>query len=74
MKYRFEIIYQNLYMKESSNFLRSFDLGDIEFGTKEIMTFSSKKDLKIEDLKKLINEAYESYECTILHIEGGKVE
>lgn len=74
MKYRFEITYQNKYVKQASDFLRKCDLGIDAFGIKEIISFTSQKDIKISEIKEKIDQAYESCDCKILHIEGGKIE
>lgn len=74
MKYRFEVIYQNKWVKQASEFLDKCDLGIGDVGVEEVMTFTSKKDLEISELKEIIKKAYQSCECQLLHIEGGKVE
>lgn len=74
MKYRFEIIYANKWMKQASEFLSQCDLQIVGVGIKETMTFTSKNDLPIDLVKQKFKEAFESCECEILRIEGGKVE
>lgn len=74
MKYKFEIVAQNKYVRKASDLLDKWDLGVGDIAFKEIMTFESKKDLEISEIKELIKQAYESCECKLLHIEGGKIE
>ena len=74
IKYRFEITYQNKWVIQASEFISKLDLGIDGFGIKETATFSSKKDLSIQTIKDTFHKAYESCECKILHIEGGKIE
>ena len=74
MKYRFKIIHQNKWVKDSSEFLSKMDLGFEGFGITEIIEFTSKKDLDINQIKEKIKEAIESCEGKLLHIEGGKIE
>jgi hypothetical protein len=73
-KYRFEIIYENRYMKNARLWLRAMALGFEKIGIHETMSFTSEKDTPIERLKSVIKEAYESQECEVFHIEGGKIE
>lgn len=74
MKYKFEIIYANKNMKQVTDFLNKCDLNIGKIGKVEVMTFNSENELSIKEVKETIKEAYESCECEVLNIEGGKVE
>jgi len=74
MKYRFEIFYANKYLQQVSDYMSKLDLGMDGMAIKEIMTFESKKDLNIKQIKELIIQGYEQCECKVINIEGGKVE
>lgn len=74
MKYRFEIIYQNKYMKEACELMRKMDCDIGEAGFRETIILTSKNDKSISEIKELLKQAYQSADCILLHIEGGKVE
>lgn len=74
MKYRFEVIYRNKYMKEASRLLKTCDLDIGDVGIKETFTFTSKNDAPVQDVKEVIIKAFEDSELEILNIEGGKIE
>ena len=75
IKYRFEIWYQTKYMKQTSDFLSKCDLGTDCVCLKEVITFNYTKEEKpIDYFKGLIKQAMESGECTLVQIEGGKIE
>lgn len=74
MKYRFQYIYQNKNLQKVSDFLKKCDLGDRQFGFKETIEFTSKNDIPIPILKETLKEAFEFADCTLLYIEGGKIE
>lgn len=74
MKYRFEVHYMNKILKEVSNLMDKLDLGADLYAIKEIMTFTSKKNPSIQEIKETIIAAYQSCDCEVVHIEGGKVE
>ncbi len=74
MKYRFDLIYQNKLMKQVSELMGKLDLDIGEAGIKETCTLTTSEEREVSFLKDLLTQAFESAECTILHIEGGKVE
>jgi len=74
IKWRFETILQPKYFKQASEFLKKVDIGDFEMGYEQVFTFSSKKDLDINDVKNHIKLACEDCDVNLLHIEGGKIE
>jgi hypothetical protein len=75
IKYRFEVWYQTKNAKAVSDFLDKCDLGIVNVCLKEIIQFNYTKEEKpISYFKHLIQTAYESYECTVLDIRGGKME
>lgn len=73
MKYRFEIIYRNNYMKEASRLLKNMDL-ECEVGIKDTVTFTSKNNPSISKIKENFKTAFESCDMELMHIEGGKIE
>jgi len=77
MKYRFEITYVPKYLKTANEFMRSCDIWKEGEGAayQYIMTFSRKGDEKpIDWIKNNIKLAFESAECELILIEGGKIE
>ncbi len=75
MKYRFEVIYSNEYMKVANKLINGLDLGIEKIGVQEVITFNcNRDDITIKILKDNIKKAFESFECEVLNIEGGKIE
>ena len=74
MKYRFEVHYMNKILKKVSDLMNKLDLGCNLYCLKEIMTFTSEKNISIQQLKNTIIEGYQSCDCDVIHIEGGSVE
>lgn len=74
MKYRFEILHMSKFLKQVCELMKKMDLAMDGIAVKDVMTFTSRKDVSILEIKMKITEAYESLEHTVLHIEGGKVE
>ncbi len=74
-KYRFEISYQNKNIRQVCEFMRKvdLDLGDIYL--KEVYGFDYINDEKpIDYFKDLFRQAYETMDCNIINIKGGKIE
>jgi hypothetical protein len=74
MKYRFEIEYHTKESREITKFLKCCDLNIEDLTKKSVVTFESRKDVTTERLKDCLIDAYESIDCDVLKIEGGKVE
>lgn len=74
MKYRFEVIYTNEYVKRASELMKKLDLDMGEIGFQEVFTFTTKKDLSIQKIKEDLKKCFELSDLEILKIEGGKVE
>lgn len=55
--------------------MQKLDLHTGDICHKEEFTFKySKEEKPIEYFKDLFRQAFDSIECTIIHIEGGKIE
>lgn len=74
MKYRFEVTYQPKYLREACKLMNRLDFPDFCVGLQTAFTFTSQKDLTIQQVKECIRIAFGSDDCTILHMEGGVVE
>lgn len=74
MKYRFEVHFMNKVFQKVSKLMRNLDMGSNIYSIKEIVTFTLEKSVSIQELKDLIVESYQSENCEVVHIEGGKVE
>jgi len=74
MKYRFEITYSTQHMKKACELMRKMDFSFEEIGFKHTIVFNCDAERSIEELKGTICQAYEFADCTVLHIEGGKIE
>jgi len=74
MKYRFEVIYQNKYMKQSNEFLKTCDINIGDIGIKEVFTFTTNTPKSIQEIKEDIKRCFDLCEMELLNIEGGKVE
>jgi hypothetical protein len=74
MKYRFEIYYANKNMQQVSRLMARLDLSMEGTAVKNVITFTAGKTLDIGQIKDLIAQAYESAECLVYTIEGGKIE
>ena len=72
--YRFVIIYQTKYMKNASDLLDKLDLGMDEIGLQETFEMTCTNDVPIPTIKEHLRKAFESVECIILDIKGGKIE
>ncbi len=76
MRYRFEVTYQNPLFKDVSNLMRKCDMDMGEVCLVEVFNFKIKEglpDRPIEIIKKQLEEAFISAECTVFKIEGGKI-
>lgn len=74
MKYIFEVIYRNELMKKVSDFMKQLDLDIGEIGVKEVFSFTTQKDLTVQQIKEKLKEIFEYSDLELLKIEGGKVE
>lgn len=74
MKYRFEVTYANKMMLQVSKFINSFDIGTDSLTQKSVLNFSTKKEIPVPKLKEIIVNGYESADCKVFMILGGKVE
>ncbi len=74
MKYRFEVIYRNKYMKEASRLLKKMDLDIGDVGISQVFTFTSKIDNEVSKIKEDLKKVFLDCDLEILHIEGGKLE
>ncbi len=74
IKYRFEILQCPELLDTVNQLMRKFDLISDGIALNEVMTFSSDKEAPLEEIKKLIIQAYEQAGCTVIRIQGGKVE
>lgn len=75
LKYRFVVHYQTPHLKQVSDFMRKFDLGDREYTLEEIIQFACHSEEKpVSYFKDLIAQAFASIDHILVHIEGGKIE
>jgi hypothetical protein len=73
MKYRFQILYRNKFMKKASESMRSIGFDDTEIGYKEVLTLTTKEEKSISEVKEHIRKCFEECEMELMHIEGGIV-
>ena len=71
--YRFEITYSSKNVQEVSRLMKRLDLGDKEFAVCETYILKTSEENTIEKIKQLLTLAFESQDCKVWHIEGGKV-